>query len=299
MDNAFWQSILDADGAVPEGHTVDELTPELLALLGSTDPILRDEVAYPILDTWIHSGAYSDDRLRALLDQLGENLTAGLGEQDTDSVFLRTFSILVINEILEEDNLRPFLSEAEVRSWLERALAYLADERDLRGYVPGKGWAHSAAHTADTLWVLSRSRYLGAPELERLLAAVANKIVTPVAHIYLHLEDERLAAAVSSALRRDLLELPFLSAWLDRLAHPVGEKRWIETVDDPAQAAAYHNARNFLRSLHIQLVLGVRVPSYHSNPAYFKRAPALRDQLLPLVEGALRALAPGFYAQAT
>jgi hypothetical protein len=299
MDKAFWQSILDANGAVPEGHTVEELTPELLTYLGSTDPFLRDEVAYPLLDTWIHGGSYSDEQLRTLLDQLGGNLQIGLGEQDTDSVFLRSFSILVINEILEEDNLRPFLTEAEVRAWLERALAYLADERDLRGYVPSKGWAHSAAHTADTLWVLSRSRYLGTPELERLLAAIANKIVKPVAHIYLHLEDERLASAVSSALRRELLELPLLSSWLNRLAHPVGEKRWIETVEDPAHTAAYHNARNFLRSLHMQLVLGVRIPSYHPNPSYFERAPALRDQLLPLVVDALRSLDPGFYAQAS
>jgi hypothetical protein len=299
MDKAFWQAILDADGAVPKGHSVEELTRELLAYLGSTDPFLRDEVAYPILDTWIHNSAYTDGQLRALLDQLAGNLQAGLGEQGTDSVFLRSFSILVINEILEQDNLRPFLTEAEVRAWLERALAYLADERDLRGYVPGKGWAHSAAHTADTLWVLSRSRYLGAADLERLLSAIADKIVKPVAHIYLHLEDERLASAVSSALRRDLLELPFLSSWLDRLGHPVAGQRWIETVEDPAHTAAYHNARNFLRGLYMQLVLGVRVPSYHPNPGYFERAPTRRDQLLPLVVGALRALDPGFYAQAS
>jgi hypothetical protein len=297
MDKAFWQAIVDADGAVPAGRTVEELTPELLAYLGSTDPFLRDEVAYPLVDAWVHNGAYSDAQLRAILDQLAANLEIGLGEQDSDSVFLRSFSILAINEILEEDNLRPFLTEAEVRAWLERALAYLAAERDLRGYVPGKGWAHSAAHTADSLWVLSRSRYLGAPDLERLLSAIADKIVKPVAHIYLHLEDERLAAAVASALRRDLLDIPFLSAWLDRLARPVGDKRWIETVEDSAHTAAYHNARNFLRSLYLQLVLGVRVPSYHPDPAYFTRAPALRDELLPLVAGSLRTLDPGFYTR--
>jgi hypothetical protein len=38
---------------VPAGHSADELTPELLAYLGSADPYLRDEVAYPVLDTWI------------------------------------------------------------------------------------------------------------------------------------------------------------------------------------------------------------------------------------------------------
>jgi hypothetical protein len=70
-------------------------------------------------------------------------------------------------------------------------------------------------------------------------------------------------------------------------------------VEDPAHTAAYHNARNFVRSLYVQLALGVRTPSYHPNPAYFQRAPVLRDELLPLVAGALRTLDPGFYAQAS
>jgi hypothetical protein len=33
MDKAFWQSILDADGDVPDAHSVASLTPELLPLV--------------------------------------------------------------------------------------------------------------------------------------------------------------------------------------------------------------------------------------------------------------------------
>ena len=56
--------------------------------------------------------------------QLAENLKHGLGEQGTDTVFLRTFSALVLAELVYHHNKHPFLEEADVRQILEQALAY-------------------------------------------------------------------------------------------------------------------------------------------------------------------------------
>lgn len=295
MDKTFWHAFIESGAEIPADHTVEELTPELLTYLGSTDPFLRDEVAYPVLDSWIHGGQFSDGRLRELLDKLGLNLAIGLGSQGNDSVFLRTFSILVANEILEEDNLRPFLDEATVRGWLDRAIEYLLAEHDLRGYIGEMGWAHSAAHTADSLWVLSRSRYVGERELARILDATAAKISAQVDQVYLYGEDQRLAAAVLSALRRDLLAMPFLTDWLARLAAPPGRRPWRDFYRAPADASAYANVKLFLRSVYFQLLLGTRVPEYHPEPEYFRRPPAIRDQLLAAVAEAMLALEPGFY----
>jgi hypothetical protein len=297
VDKTFWRSVAENDGALPDGYTIAALTPELLESLGSTDAELRDDLAYPILDTWIHTGGYTHDELRTLLAQLGQNLSVGLGEPAGDKVFLRTFSILVANEILEEDNLQPFLAEAEVRAWLGRALAYLAGERDLRGYIAGQGWAHSAAHTADTLWVFTRNRYLGAPDLERILDAIAAKVIAPVEHVFLYREDQRLAAVVISALQRDLLEMPFLAAWLGGMAQPADRAPWREAYQSLEQISAFYNTLAFLRSVYFQLLLGGRVPAYHPDPDYFRRLPAVRDDLLPAIAEALRASDPAFYAR--
>src|SRR4051794_21396157 len=108
MDKAFWQAVLDADGAVPAGHTVTELTPELLGYLGSTDPFLRDDVAFEVLAAWIvRDNLYPPDQLRAIGDVLAHNLTIGLGQQGDDSIFLRSFSALVLDKVIEADNWRP------------------------------------------------------------------------------------------------------------------------------------------------------------------------------------------------
>ena len=39
----------------------------------------------------------------------------------------------------------------KVLEWGDRLATWLLRERDLRGFVPGKGWAHAVAHGADAL----------------------------------------------------------------------------------------------------------------------------------------------------
>ena len=52
-------------------------------------------------------------------------------------------------------------------------------ERDLRGFVAGKGWAHAVAHGADALGALARSRQSGRLELTVLLDVVADRLLAP------------------------------------------------------------------------------------------------------------------------
>src|SRR6266511_1820480 len=112
MDRSFWRVIANDENALPQGEWVAELTPELLGWLGSTDPELRDEFAYRILAAWIERGQYAPDQLRTIAKQMTANLEAGLGEDGTDSVFLRTYSVLILMEVVASDNVSPFLDPA-------------------------------------------------------------------------------------------------------------------------------------------------------------------------------------------
>ena len=51
---AFWYQIAQNNYAVPTGGDVASLTDELIELLGSRDPELRDEIAYSTLAAWIY-----------------------------------------------------------------------------------------------------------------------------------------------------------------------------------------------------------------------------------------------------
>jgi hypothetical protein len=97
-DAAFWKDLAAKDYAVPEGESLPQLVDELSAALGSTDPVLRDDVAYTTLSAWIYQQKKLDAaQLNRLVDEWSANLKRGIGERGTDSAFLRSFSALMLS----------------------------------------------------------------------------------------------------------------------------------------------------------------------------------------------------------
>ena len=247
MDKDFWASIAKSDYQIPVGHTLTDLTKTLFGYLGSTDPELRDDIAYIVYANWLKREMYSKDEIRDHVNQLLNDLDAGIGEIESDSVFLRTFSILLLAEIVHNDNKKPLLDKEQIQSLLTKALWYLDAEKDPRGHIPIKGWAHALAHTADLMLVLGENRFIEKDELEKILQGIADKLIYSTNWVYIHGEDERLASAVTAILQRNLITIEFLKTWLKSFTEP--EKPWNGAYMDEGQAKAFHNVRNFLRSV--------------------------------------------------
>lgn len=264
MDKAFWKSIFDADCGIPVGHTAAELTPELLTFLGSTDMVVRDSYGYVILAQWmLRDNRYSDDELRAIRDQLLTNLQIGLGETGTDNVFLRSFSALALSLIIYRDNQRPFLTDAEVKLIVDHTIAYFGAEKDLRGYTNDNGWAHSTAHSADLFKFLARDPKTAAPEHQRILTAIVEKLLWPLPYVYTHGEDERLVSVLIEIFKRDTLTLEAWNGSLDKFA------AWKQTMPEgdfqPIVHAPWLNSKHFLRSLYFRLEQSPELPAVAST----------------------------------
>lgn len=259
MDKQFWKAIQKNAYTIPEGHSLKSLTPELLSLLGNTDPELRDDFAYAILVEWVEHDLYSPDELRQIIAGLSANLGGGIGEIETDSVFLRAFSILALALIVYYDNQKSFLSPEEVKAILDKGLQYLAAEKDPRGYVPVKGWAHALAHTADLLLVLAENKNTGAAEHNLILSEITHKLVNATNWVYVHGEDDRLSAAVLTIFKRGLLELSAIEEWLDSLINPESGS-WKGAWTKEESTRAFFNLRNFLRSLYLQVTTENEIP---------------------------------------
>ena len=232
---------------IPDGHTLDGLTGTLFSYLSSSDSELRDDIAYSVYANWLKRGMYSQAEIHTHVDQLLSNLDIGIGEIESDSVFLRSFSVLFLAEIVHNDHKQPLLDEEQITTIFEKTLWYLEMEKDPRGHIPEKGWAHALAHTADLILQLGKNRYIDETGLERLLAGIRNKLVRSTDWVYIHGEDDRLAGAVVEILKRGLVGIDPIKAWLNYFVEP--EQSWKGVYAQEHGTRAFHNTRNFLRSL--------------------------------------------------
>ncbi|MBM3123571.1 MAG: DUF2785 domain-containing protein [Chloroflexi bacterium] len=252
LDKQFWYDIRESGYNLPHDYSVTDLTEELFTYLGSTDPDLREEIAYETFASWLNKRHYQPEQIRGYIVPLVINLQSGLGEIDSDGLFLRTISILMLAEIVHTDNKRIILEREDVFSIYDKSLVYLAEELDMRGFVPQKGWAHSLARIADLLSVLAGNRYLARVELENILSAISERVTADNNPVLIHGEDDRLARAVIAANQRQMLDEFFIKQWLHVLVDP-RKRSWKGSYTSPSRQAAYINTRNFLRGLHLQV----------------------------------------------
>ena len=246
-DITFWRAVVAARYAPPAGEDVTVLTMELAEMLASVDPERRDDIAYSTLANWIFQRKIiTGAALGSLTDRLVANLTKGIGERDTDGIFRRSFSALTLAAIAARDNADPVLDAAAWHRLEQAALAYVAAEQDLRGYAADKGWMHSAAHTADLLRFLGRSRHLDAAGQARFLSAIGTKLTT-VPVVLTYGEDERMARALLSIVNRSDFDQAAFAAWLARTKPEVPAKPTV------AQLSASQNWKNAIAKLEVLL----------------------------------------------
>ena len=261
MHPVFWQAIRDSDFVIPDGYNVTDLTSELVGYLASPDPTLRETYAYSIISYWIERGLYSSQQLREMTMQLVGNLGMGLREKESDAVFLRSYSVLLLAEIVARDNRHNFLTEAEIKNLMRWTLEYMLVERDLRGFVRRKGWATCIGHTADLLRRLARNRYIDRSDLEQMMTAIAHRVTTPAEHVFVHNEDEALVMAVWAALARQELTMPFMLNWLSKLVQVMHLVRPDDPFD-PRIHGAVQNTRNFLRTFYFRIALNKKTDEW-------------------------------------
>jgi hypothetical protein len=296
MSAWFWQSVVSDGMGVPSGRSLSDLTTELGDMLGDPDPAVRTDLAHPVLAAWINGGVYDD-----LLARLGEGVLAlleeGVGDVGDDGVFRRSWAAAVLSEVIERDSRTDLLDDRTVRAWGDRIAQWLLSEKDLRGFVQGKGWAHALANGADAIGALGRSPRLHGPGLVFLLDVVAARVLSPTPEFLVAGEPDRLALAAMDVLRRDDVTLDDLDPWLNRLAERA------RPVDDDAlhPYRVNGNVQAFLRAFHLQLSLAPDRPAIRpdlllalferlraTNPDYLRPHGAHRVQVRPMRETSRR-----------
>ncbi len=243
------KEIKNNDFKVSKDLDAFELALKMMEYVGDSDPELRDILIYEILSKWIVSGVFTVEQLKELLNiSLDEkHLFYKIGEEETDSVFTRSFSVLIVAVIIYFHRRENFLSESEWKNVKEKTIEYMICEKDIRGYVKDKGWAHSAAHTADALDELAQCKGIEHKDLLDILEAIKTKVCINN-YCYVSEEDERMAVVIISVINRNLLNNEEII-------------NWIKSFDDINKTNHYPedhnlliNIKNFLRSIYFRLI---------------------------------------------
>ena len=239
----------DADEISAEELTA--LVFEMLQQLGSTDEALRDGLIYPALADILGKNVLDVDILRHMLETCldEKHLFFKLGQTEDDSVFMRSFSCAVITEMVRADARLNFLTPEGYENLYTESGRYLEQEKDMRGYISEKGWAHTMAHGADLLAALVYHKHF---TIRKFLPTLA--LIEKCLH-----KDEALS---------DGEDMRLVFALRAVMTHGFGEeeiKRWLREMTGRLAAAFdsggytrqnYQNTKNvsnFMKSFYFML----------------------------------------------
>ncbi|WP_178025483.1 DUF2785 domain-containing protein [uncultured Paenibacillus sp.] len=243
------QLIRQQGSFTPSSNAAFQLALSMMEYLGDPDPVLRDELIYSILQSWVIEGVFQPQQLRQLLSiAMDDNhLFYRIGEEKTNSVFVRSFSALILPLILGADRQISFLDDSDIRTIVYKLTDYINREKDLRGYTGETGWAHAVAHAADAVEDVAQSKYIRPEDLSGFMDAFKSQL-RQTQYTFIHEEDERMISAVVTLLNRNLLEDKELCRWIADLGDTP------KVGDPPVDLVSMTNIKNFLRSLYFRLL---------------------------------------------
>jgi len=231
-------------------ENVYELALESLEKIGSIDPVLRDELILEFLFNLIVEKKLEKQEIKTLLKKCLSNdfLFYKIEEKAGDGVFKRSFTVLILRAIVYYQNEldSSLLTAKEVLDVYEKSIKYFKLEKDKRGYVPEKGWAHSHGHIGDLLRTLALNTEISDNQLLEILYTIKDKISISD-YVFINEEAERLTTAACFAIERNEIKKQNIIDWID----------CFEKLESPKNYPEAHyfkeNLKNFLRSLYFRL----------------------------------------------
>jgi hypothetical protein len=227
------------------------LVKSMMHFIGTTDSELRDKLIYSTFCQLALDNHLEHELLSDLLDYClsDDMLFKGIGEDGTDTVFTRAFTSLVIAVILYKDNEDDFLPKNAVYKTKDHLIDYINSENDLRGFVPGKGWAHSVAHVADAFDELILNNKIQQKDLLDMLRPLWEKILVSDS-VYVHGEDDRMVTPILAMLEKgvDIGEIEQLLKGV-----PAELKRRKEQVNEENSWFLEANCKTFLKSFYVKI----------------------------------------------
>lgn len=241
------QSIITGDMELVSTEILDEM----IEHIGSIDPVLRDKLIYTAFWTLIAKKRLDKQQLEYILSTLLEkkSIMLNIDRPMSDSVFTRSFTVLVYAAVLEYDSTKQIVSPDLIRKVINETHVYMEKESDIRGHVEHKGWAHAVAHGADLLDSLIKHPVSSEDDALKILQHIARFLT--IAQGYQDEEEERLAYAFVTLTKHHLSEA-VITEWMDKLKETLIEIK----ANAPGELQPYYAQsafKSFLKSSYFLL----------------------------------------------
>jgi hypothetical protein len=247
---SYWRPI--SENARESRDPADAQALELVSCLASPNAELRDRIGYELFTFWLRNDKLTDDTRRSLRDVLSANLATHPDNGSDNVVLARSFSALILAELMRSDSNSPFMTASERQTLLNTALDSLMRENDYRGLDVDLGWVHPVAHMSDLLWRFTLHTETSSTQAESILDGIRSK-VAPTATFYSFNESDRLARVVTTVIAGELVSMEKVVAWITIFEKPLSMEKWSDAFASQKGMAELHNAKLFLRALADQL----------------------------------------------
>ena len=236
----------------------ESLIENMINHIGYPEDELRDKLNYRLFIELLADQLFTKEQMmRLALTLKGDSyLFHTIGERESDNVFTRSFSALWLSNLLNVDSQLRFLKEEDAVSVLEAGSRYLAKEKDVRGFVGEKGWAHAVAHGADLSSAIISHPSFNVRFAPIILQGVKESFWNGV--VFVDDEDERLAIIVEKLLQKDFPE-EILIEWIEQVFDKL-QFYVMEVGYTPLYFTARTNTLQFMKTLYFTLKFSQKSP---------------------------------------
>lgn len=246
----------------------------LLNNIGNLNPTIRDDLVYTLFARGFIENAFTYEQEQNVINTFvkEKNLFHDIDKSENDSVFLRSFSALLGSVILEKDKETKILTTTDRNTLFDWSIDYLMLEKDYRGFVETKGWAHSVAHGSDFLGAaLSHPKFLmqNQNKVMKIIPMIFKNMSAP----FIDEEEQRLAFAFYQGVKADKIA----SNIFIELINKIDVERYQELKKD--DLIAWHKLSTWLRLLQnwyyffdsdkdLQVILKKKITKYYTKAGY-------------------------------
>jgi hypothetical protein len=219
------------------------LLKDAIEYIGHIDSELRDDLILEYLFRLFIEADLDDKILNETVLELLLNLNEGIDEV-SDKVFKRTFSMLALVALIKRHTITPWIDHDLQDQIINKSIHAFSKEKDMRGYVEDKGWAHAGAHGADLFLAISNLERISKKDLNQMLDILYSKLCLEQNTFHLG-EDKRMARAASFIFKNEKMDRGQVKIWIRSFTKI--DNRGIELV------VSKSNGRNFLTALSVYM----------------------------------------------